>query len=265
MTGGASLDFSVAYSGTASSVRWEGRTVKDRKQFERYTRDVVRPRLADEQLSFDVYLRGLATTGVETRYVERLLHAVPEPKTWEVGEAFAECVLRDNSDGEVHWPWNTVRDRRTPRASLPGTDLVGFYRAGTEVLLLVGEVKTSSDLRTPPSVMIGGSGMAWQLEQTLARLDIQRALLQWLYARCQSPLHFNLFHDAVERYMASEGAALLLVGVLIRDTTPSELDLKAQGGALADRFDEPTRVHFVAWYLPVPLDTWPALAGEVAP
>ena len=77
MTSGASLDFSVAYSGKVSSVRWEGRTVNSRRQFEHYVRDVVRPRLADEDSSFDTYLRGLATTGVETRYVERLLFAVP--------------------------------------------------------------------------------------------------------------------------------------------------------------------------------------------
>ena len=264
MTSSPPLGISVAYSGTASSVRWEGRTIDSRGQFEHYVRDVVRRRLADEESSFDTHMRGLATTGVETRYVERLLHAVPERKPWEVGEAFAECVLRDHSDGEVHWPWNTVRDRRTPRASLPGADLVGFYRDGAEVLLLVGEVKTSSDRRTPPGVMSGGSGMAWQLGEIPARLDAQRALLQWLYARCRSPLHLRLFDQAVERYVASEGTALLLAGVLIRDTAPSETDLKAPGGALAERFDEPTRVELVAWYLPVPLAAWPALAQGVS-
>ena len=264
MTSGASLDFSVAYSRTAGSVRWEGRTVNSQQQFERYVRDVVRPRLTDEESSFQPHMRGLATTGVETRYVERLLHAVPESKTWEVGEAFAECALRDHSDGEVHWPWNTVRDRRTPRGSLPGADLVGFYRAGTEVVLLFGEVKTSSDLRTPPGVMTGGSGMVWQLGQIAARLDVQRALLEWLYERCKSPLHLRLFDEAVGRYMASEGTALLLAGVLIRDTAPSEADLRVRGGELADRFDDPTRVDLVAWYLPVPLAAWPALAQEVA-
>ena len=60
------------------------------------------------------------------------IHAIensPEAEDWEVGEALAECALQHDSGREVHWPWNTVRDRRTPRASLPGTDLVGFWRA----------------------------------------------------------------------------------------------------------------------------------------
>ena len=81
-----------------------------------------------------------------TEFVERLLKAVPEPEGWEVGEALAECALERDSGREVHWPWNTVRDRRTPRASLPGTDLVGFCRQGATVLLLFGEVKTGEDL-----------------------------------------------------------------------------------------------------------------------
>ena len=199
------LDFSAAYSGRAGAVRWEGRSVDHREQFERYLRDVVRPRLADEESTFDGELRGLATTGVETRFVEQVLQAIPEPKTWEIGEAFAECVLRDDQDREVHWPWNTVRDRRTPRASLPGADLVGFCRDGANVFLLIGEVKTSSDARRPPSVMTGGGGMAWQLTRMAARIDVQLELLQWLHARCNSAFHRELFRKAAKRYVASGG------------------------------------------------------------
>ena len=178
MTNGASVGSAVAYSGAASPVRWEGRVVDDQERFGRYMRDVVRPRIADEASSFDSELRGLATTGMETRFVEHLLRAVPVPQGWEIGEAFAECALRDDSDHEVHWPWNTVRDRRTPRASLPGADLVGFCCDGQDVFLLFGEVKTSSDARTPPGVMSGSGGMAWQLEQSATRLDVQHALLR---------------------------------------------------------------------------------------
>ena len=265
-TGKTSLGSSITYSGAAHPARWEGRVVDHRERFERYVRDVVRPRIADEVSSFDSELRGLATTGLETRFVERLLRAVPVPQGWEIGEAFAECALRDDSDREVHWPWNTVRDRRTPRASLPGADLVGFYCDGQDVFLLFGEVKTSSDANTPPGVMSGGSGMAWQLEQNATRLDIQHALLQWLYARCRSePHHLELYRRAVERYLESEGKALLLVGVLIRDTPPSEHDLKARGETLSSRIADPTRVDLIAWYLPVPISDWPALMQADTP
>lgn len=258
MTSSVALGSSVAYSGAVKSVQWEGRDVEHHVAFERYMREVVGPRVTDEASSFVTELRGLATTGVEVSFVERLLHAVPVPEGWEVGEAFAECALRDDADRRVHWPWNMVRDRRTPRANLPGADLVGFLCDGQEVLLLIGEVKTSSDTRTPPSVMSGHGGMAWQLENVM-RTDVQLALLQWLYARCRSEHLGELYRKAVERYLESEGQALVLVGVLLRDTQSSELDLKARGEALSHQIDDPTRVDLIAWYLPLPIPDWPAL------
>ena len=131
----------------------------------------VKARVEDDeaQSQFAAELRSMATTGMTTEFVENLFLAVPEEKSWAVGEALAECVLADDETREVCWPWNLVRDRRTPRASLPGADLVGFCKEGDDVLLLFGEVKTSSDARTPPNVMSGRGGMAWQLKDEATR------------------------------------------------------------------------------------------------
>ena len=264
MTSTATLGSSVQYSGSASSACWEGRVVADQERFKGFVREVVGPRVADTGSSFASDLRGLATTGMAPEFVERLLKAVPEPNSWEVGKALAACALQSDSGREVHWPWNSVCDRRTPRASLPGADLVGFLRQDETVLLLFGEVKTSSDAATPPGVMNGGSGMAWQLEQSATRLDIQHALLKWLHARCQSPPYRDLYERAVGRYLKSGGKELLLVGVLIRDTAPSELDLTARGKALSTKLGTPTRSELIAWYLPVPIADWPRLLQEEA-
>ena len=107
--------------------------------------------------------------------------------------------------------------------------------------------------------------MAWQLEQSAIRLDIQHTLLHWLYVRCRSESRYlELYRKAVERYLESEGKALLLVGVLLRDTPPSERDLKARGEALSHQVADPTRVDLIAWYLPVPIPDWPALVQEGA-
>lgn len=264
MTDPAILGSAIHYSGSANYACWEGRHVDNVKRFKRFVREVVRPRIADSGSSFESDIRGLATTGMATEFVERLLRAVPEPESWEVGEALAECALQQDSGREVHWPWNTVRDRRTPRASLPGTDLVGFYRKGDSVLLLFGEVKTSSDLRTPPNVMNGGSGMAWQLVQSATRLDIQHTLLEWLHSRCQSEPFRDLYKKAVGRYLNSNRKELLLVGILIRDTGPNELDLKSRGQALSKDLGKPTQIELIAWYLPVPIAEWPKLLQEEA-
>lgn len=264
MAGTSTLTSTIPYANKVGAASWEGRHVHDVVQFMSYVREVVQPRVADAGESFEPDLRGLATTGMATEFVARLLKSVPHPKGWEVGEALAECMLQTDSGREVHWPWNTVRDRRTPRASLPGADLVGFFCEASNVFLLFGEVKTSSDQRTPPNVMNGGSGMTWQLEESATRLDIQHSLLKWLYSRCRSQPYRELYEKAVSRFLASDGKELLLVGVLIRDTVPSELDLKSRAKALSEKLANPTRIQLIAWYLPVPIADWPKLMQEEA-
>lgn len=265
MTSKITLDSSVKYSGASQSVHWEGRSVDNVNRFKDYLRNVVRPRITDQDSSFDADLRSLATTEMDTRFIENLLSTVPEPKHWEVGEAFAECALQDDAGRQVHWPWNTVRDRRTPRASLPGADLVGFYCDEQQrVFLLFGEVKTSSDGNTPPKVVYGKGGMMWQLEQNAKRLDVQYALLQWLQARCRSQIYRSFFKEATRRYIKSHGKELVFAGVLIRDTTPNEFDLDMLKSRLLKRIENSTRIELIAWYLPIPIADWPALLQDLA-
>lgn len=266
MTNSASLSSCIQYTGNRETVYWEGRVVDNEEGFKRYMREVVGPRVTDTDSSFASEIRSLSTTQMETEFIERFLNAVHSPEDWEIGEAVAECALRDDTVRQVIWPWNTVRDRRTPRASLPGADLVGFQCENGKVTFLFGEVKTSSDRESPPRVMSGGSdGLPWQLEQNANRLDIQRALLQWLQARCRHAPFHELYRKATCRYFASEGKDLLLAGVLIRDTAPNERDLKERSIILSTKFDAPTRFDLIAWYLPIPIAQWSDLIQEVEP
>ena len=233
----------------------------DKGRFKSYMTSRVKARVEDDEAQdrFATELRGMAATGMATEYVERLLRSVPDEKSWAVGEALAECVLADDGTREICWPWNIVRDRRTPRASLPGADLVGFCKEDDSVLLLFGEVKTSSDANTPPNVMNGSGGMEWQLKDEATRLEVQLALLKWLHSRCESDKHLALYQAAVNRYVQSLGKEILLVGILLRDTEPNELDVTARAKALAQSLGSPTRIEVTAWYLPVPIKDWPAL------
>lgn len=256
MQNSMNLDSKVQYTGNEGNVNWEGRIVENVETFKRYMRNVVSLRVSDAESSFESVLNALATTGMETTFVERLLNSVPAFKHWEIGEALAECALVDDCGHRIVWPWNTLRDRRSPRASLPGADLVGFYFKEENVFLVFGEVKTSSDLNSPPRVMSGGSGMAWQLQENAFRLDIHCSLLKWLQSRCQSGPNREHFRKATTRYLKSEGKDLLIVGVLIRDTTPNELDLIDRGKELSNNVQMPTRVELVAWYVPVHTSDW---------
>ena len=263
----AALAPEIRYSGSKDSAQWRGHAVVDEDRFKSYVAGRVKARAEDfeAQGQFAAELHGMAMTGMATEFVETLLRAVHEEKSWAVGEALAECVLADDETREICWPWNLVRDRRTPRASLPGADLVGFCKEGDAVLLLFGEVKTSSDASTPPNVMNGSGGMAWQLKDEATRLDIQLELLKWLRARCASTEHQALYKAAVHRYVQSLGKEILLVGILLRDTEPNELDVIARAKALAASLGSPTRIEITAWYLPIPIKNWPALLHGGAP
>jgi len=100
------LCYTGAYGNGSAS--WCGKAVDDRRRFVAFLHDVVGRRVTDEESGFAADLRGLATTDMATEQVERLLRAVPDPKGWEIGEALAECVLREDSGYEMHWPWNTA-------------------------------------------------------------------------------------------------------------------------------------------------------------
>ena len=89
--------------------------------------------------------------------------------------------------------------------------------------------------------------------------------MTWLHARCQCQPYRELYEKAVSRYIASEGKELLLIGVLIRDTSTSKRDLKTPGNKLAKQFSDPTRIKLIAWYLPIPIADWPSLFEEMTP
>jgi hypothetical protein len=262
----ADLPATCEYQGAEGCATWEGYVVADEDAFRGYLGGAVANRLRDAEggETFEEELQGLATTEFATEFLEDFLRAVPEEKSWEVGEALAETVLEEDETREVVWPWNTARDRRTPQASLQGADLVGFCRDGHGVTLLFGEVKTSRDKRSPPEVMHGRSGMSWQLESNATRLDVQHALLRWLRFRCSTPALRELYREAVQRYLHSGGQEVLIVGVLLRDTRCTERDVESRARHLASRLAAPVRVEILAWYMPVPIDDWHSALGGAA-
>ena len=250
----------IDYSDSQGKVRWLGHVIGDADLFKGYLRQTVASRVRDDASGFEEALRALATTDMASEQLERLRCATPDTKSWEIGEALAECFLETEPYLDVCWPWNTMRDRRTPRASLPGADLVGFCRQEDDFWLLIGEVKTSSDASSPPGVMSGKDGMISQLAEGATRLDIHYALLKWLHARCAGDSDLRgMFEAAVYRYLASSGEALFLVGVLIRDTSPKETDLRNRGIALAGQLPGQACAELHAWYLPITIRDLPSL------
>lgn len=131
--------------------------------------------------------------------------------------------------------------------------------------LLFGEVKTSSDTNNPPGVLSGRTGMIHQLDTLATSLAVQGALIRWLAARCKGTVHWATFQAAISRYLESRGRDVVLVGVLLRDVTPHQDDLRTRGTAFENAKGEPPQVRLDAWYAPSKISDWVALiAAEAA-
>jgi len=242
---------------------WRGVSIDDANEFDVYLRGPVWDRVSDSQFEVDLAqdLQALATTDMATQTLESLLQAGVPPLDWEIGEAMAECLLRDEM-GAV-WPWNENRDRKTPKASLPGADIVGFIEEGDDTIFLFGEVKTSSHAGTPPGVMNGRSGLAHQIDTLATTQGHHFALIKWLKARCTTDDLRARFETAAQRYLTSGGTDFAIIGVLLRDTVANQDDLRTRGQTFGGGPIQP-RIRLDAWYTPRPIAGWVNIASTAA-
>lgn len=255
----ASALASICYEKQDRQVFWRGVSLVDGDDFNTFMTNEVASRLHDEEgtTAFETHLRGLANTGFARNSLTAILEAeIPEERDWAVGEAMAEAYL--GREHEITWPWNMERDKRNPKASLPGADLVGFEINGSNVRLALGEVKTATDSKTPPGVMNGRSGMTHQIDNLASNLSLINQLLKWLLPRCKGTEHEVLFNTAIGLFLESGNKAIALFGVLIRDTEPNNLDLEARGRTLAGTLQSPTTCQLIAIYLPCAITDLPA-------
>ena len=242
----------IEYAGTHAQTSWSGVSLQECSDLDSFMCGEVADRLHDSEgrSEFKAHLRGLALTDFGKASLEAVLGAeTPEERDWAVGEALAEALLTRTHG--VQWPWNMERDKRNPKASLPGADIVGFIPLGPRFRLALGEVKTSAEPSSPPQVM---SGRSWhighQIDTLAADLGIIYQLLKWLQPRCKGTGFEPAFNSSVEDYLNSGNRSATLFGVLIRDTSVNELDLKGRGTALGATVPAPALCILMAVYLP---------------
>ncbi|CDQ09489.1 conserved protein of unknown function [Acidithiobacillus ferrivorans] len=246
------------YSNSHDATSWNGVQLVDGSEFDAFMEGEVASRLHDKagKADFTSHLNSLASTGFAQDSLQAILEAEhPEERDWAVGEALAEAWL--SREHGVVWPWNMERDKRTPLASLPGADLVGFVTQGSETRLVLGEVKSSSDSNAPPNVMTGRHGMTRQLETLVTDIGLLYTLIRWLQPRCRgndSEPHFNA---AIGLLLQSGNKAMTLFGVLVRDTQPDERDLRNRGQHLGGVVNAPAGCHLLALHLPCSIASLP--------
>jgi hypothetical protein len=247
------------YDNTQDVIRWQGTQFDNCDEFKAFMGNDVASRLHDEagKADFTLHLNSLASTGFAQESLQAILQAEQlEERDWAVGEAIAEAWL-SREHGAV-WPWNTERDKRTPKASLPGADLIGFVTLGGESRLLLGEVKSSSDTNIPPNVMYGQKGITQQLENLATDLALLNTLIRWLQPRCRgNPIYQPIFDSAFMLLLQSGNKAVAFFGVLVRDTRPDELDLSSRAQHLSSIIKPPANCNLFALYLPWPIASLP--------
>lgn len=226
----------------------------------------VRGRLkaSDGSVALREYLQRMPDTGFRSDELSGQIQPSRVPRDWEIGEAIAEAVLEDESG--CIFPWPTGWDRREDKGSLPGVDLVGFHRAASceSTRFAFGEVKSSSDVTSPPSV-VGSPGtqspdrLVSQLRRLLTERKRRQDLIAWLRWRSfQDADSQRLFAEAIVAYFTAQPDALIL-GVLVRGAVASQpTDLEAIAQHLSE-FAGSLELRLFAVYLPFGMKDWPAL------
>jgi hypothetical protein len=254
----------TVFQSSQGCVLWQGEHAHEDDEFNAFLQGQVAARLNDTEggETFTEHLRGLRLTGMGQTALEEVLAAeVQETRDWAAGEALAEAVLEAHHN--VVLPWNTERDKRNPFASLPGADVVGFQRVGDSYRLALGEVKCSSEAKSPPQVMSGRSGgLTHQIDNLASNLGTICQLLKWLLQRVKQTAYEPAFNAACTRFLNSERRDLALFGILVRDQEVRESDLLLRGQQLAGRLQAPASCSLIALYLPWPIAQLPQAIGR---
>lgn len=237
------------------------------QEFGNYLRARVKDKLHDTVYHESVQaaiINALEPTGFSNEElraeIQKDFSSTIEVKNWLIGEFLTECILEDNYDVKFHY--NHFRDAKNPNANQTGTDIVGFCQINNETYFVFGEVKTSHDMSSPPSVVYGRTGMQSQLKDLLSNSKTKQCLLQWLANKILPLPKENVFRQdyekAINTYYKSKKKKFKLFGVLVRDTNPNENDIKAKANEINDSIHLNTEAEFIAIYsgLKMENDAW---------
>jgi hypothetical protein len=194
-------------------------------------------------------LAGLVTTDFANAELQTVLEEEHVFEDWLVGEAIAEAFTINV--GRCFYPWPTSRDLKNPNASPAGCDLTGFQLIepieDQSYRFSFGEVKTSYDQNSPPSVMTSLGRQLFNLRDDKAVKD---GLLKYLTRHAIGKDWEDKFKSAATKYLLSQGSDIAIYGLLIRDTPPKASDISGRAKALAKDCPDSTVVALYAIYLP---------------
>lgn len=192
-------------------------------------------------------MSGITETGFEKDILIENLTNSSSITEWEVGEAYAHAYIEDNCHAIL--PCNICRDIKKQGSSLPGADIVGLYRNNASVCFLFGEIKTSSDQQSPPSLMYGSTGLKKQLDDLCMDEKELLLLIRYLGFRLKGTSYWSMYQTAFTNYNKNINN-VHITGVLIRDVNPNKKDLDARARSLCPYCVNEREIDLVAIYVP---------------
>ncbi|EFI62042.1 UNVERIFIED_CONTAM: hypothetical protein NO986_24660 [Comamonas sp. A-3] len=217
--------------------------------------DDVAARVFDKP-TIDAFESDIAALSAEGFDVSALVEIHSEPYSTtsaDIGEGIADLFLAERHNSVL--PSNRRRDLKNPNASQAGADIAGYVlQADGTYCFLFGEVKTSSEKKSPPSVMTHiHSGMAVQLQRVSDSRGYQRTLMFYLRERSQDAANRPLYQSALENLAAGK---FQLVGVLLRDTKPDVLDVRAPMAKMRAQLPTQQLCHLYVLHTCLPTSDW---------
>lgn len=217
----------------------------------------VREKLLDEEGTIEL-VNDLKTTGFDDALLVDILKLddiITEHKSWRIGEAFAEYYIETNFSARFYY--NELRDARNVFGNKTGADLLGFIELEGKTVFLFGEVKTSSENKTPPNVLQGRHGMIDQLKDLATNTDITRQLIRNFGFKILNLQENNPFRtDYIEAFKNYTSDKFHLIGILVRDTKPDEKDLKSRYKNLSKAVSNRIGLNLTALYIPIEMKDW---------
>lgn len=229
-------------------IDYEGLSFIDDNKFKDYLVNRVKIKFDDTEWTENLITEAIKETGFSDENFINIFENKEEANCWRIGELVAECVLEDKD--KIRFYYNSTRDAKNLRSNQTGADLVGFCDIENEVCFLFGEVKTSEDEHTPPNVMYSKTGMINQLENLRDNSNKKDSLVKWLFSKA-TLIKGEFLEDcreALKTYHKSSKKKVQLIGVLVRDTVPSERDLKARAKSLKENHCEDTKIKLLSLY-----------------
>jgi hypothetical protein len=189
--------------------------------------------------------------------IQFLLNNSVEVQDFRIGEAFAEVCLEKHFNCRFYW--NELRDARNPKGNKTGADLVGFIEIENEILFLFGEVKTSSEQKSPPQVMTNPTGIENQLKDLYKDQNKRLILISYVQNKIGLSNNSNFkndFNSAVKNYYRQNEGKYMLYGILVRDTEVNENDIKVCYNKLKNEILDPIGLKLLAIYVSISKHQW---------